>query len=213
MPSTVVHLAFAGILAAAVLGDAFSRRSLTVVFAVVIFADLDVFVGLAVPGAHRAAFHTLLIPVVAGGLLYSDLRRDRPWLTDRFGGRAPRVAWVSLLAFTFAAVGLDLFTTWGANPFYPLHDQFYSVDGTLEYSTQRGLVQTFVEIGTDPVSDGTGTQALGTTDSYHVNSGVDPTAGREPETVDRVFPVAQSGWQLLLVLTSPVVLWARARQD
>ncbi|SEM97143.1 hypothetical protein SAMN05216388_100149 [Halorientalis persicus] len=209
MPSTVVHLAFAGILAAALLADAFSRRSLAVVFAVVIFADLDVFVGLVVPGAHRAAFHTLLLPTVAGGLLYYDRRRDRPWLTARFGEQAPRLAWVSLLAFTFAAVGLDLFTTWGANPFYPLHDQFYSVGGTLEYSTQRGLVQTFVEIGgPEP-----GPQRLGTTDSYHVNSGVDPTRGAEPEAVDRVFPVAQSGWQLLLVLTSPVVLWARARQD
>lgn len=213
MPSTVVHLAFGGILAAAVLGDAFSRRSLAVVFAVVIFADLDVFVGLVIPGAHRAAFHTLLLPVVAGGLLYYDLRRNQPWLTGRFGEQAPRVAWVSLLAFSFAAVGLDLFTSWGANPFYPLVDQFYSVGGTLEYSTQRGLVQTFVEIGSDPVSDGTGTQALGTTESYHVNSGVDPNAGSEPEDVDRVFPVAQSGWQLLLVLTSPVVLWARARQN
>lgn len=209
MPSTVVHLAFGGILAAAVLGDAFSRRSLAVVFAVVIFADLDVFVGLVIPGAHRAAFHTLLLPVVAGGLLYYDLRRNQPWLTGRFGEQAPRVAWVSLLAFSIAAVGLDLFTSWGANPFYPLVDQFYSVGGTLEYSTQRGLVQTFVEIGgPEP-----GPQQLGTTDTYHVNSGVDPTAGSEPENVDRVFPVAQSGWQLLLVLTSPVVLWARARQD
>ncbi|MFB6084507.1 MAG: metal-dependent hydrolase [Halorientalis sp.] len=213
MPSTVVHLAFAGMLAAALLGDAFSRRSVAVVFAVVIFADLDVFVGLVIPGAHRAAFHTLLLPAAAGALLYYDTRREDPWLTRRFGERAPRVGWTAVVAFTFAAVGLDLFTHWGANPFYPLHDQFYSVRGTLEYSTQRGLVQTFVEIGRDPVGDGTGTAALGTTDTYHVNSGVDPTAGREPENVDRVFPVAQSGWQLLLVLTSPVVLWARARWD
>jgi membrane-bound metal-dependent hydrolase YbcI (DUF457 family) len=209
MPSTVVHLAFAGLLAAALLDDAFSRRSLAAVFAVVIFADLDVFVGLVVPGAHRAAFHTLLLPVVAGGLLYVDARRDRSWLRARFGDHAPRVAWTAVAAFVFAAVGLDLFTNWGANPFYPLVDQFYSVGGTLEYSTQRGLVQTFVEIGgPDP-----GPEQLGSTADYHVNSGIDPTRGAEPENVDRVFPVAQSGWQLLLVLTSPVVLWARARQD
>ncbi|AQL43741.1 hypothetical protein BV210_13960 [Halorientalis sp. IM1011] len=207
MPSTVVHLAFAGILAAALLGAAFSPRSVAVVFTAVIFADLDVFVSLLVPGTHRAAFHTLLLPAVAVLALAYDARRETSWLRARFGEHAPRVAWTAVAAFVFAAVGLDLFTSWGANPFYPLVDQFYSVGGTLEYSTQRGLVQTFVEIGgPDP-----GPQQLGTTDSYHVNSGVDPTRGAEAENVDRVFPVAQSGWQLLLVLTSPVVLWARYR--
>ncbi|WP_336002388.1 metal-dependent hydrolase [Halorientalis halophila] len=209
MPSTVVHLAFAGILAAALLGEAFSPRSLAVVFAVVIFADLDVFLGFLVGGAHRAAFHTLLLPAIAGAAIYADARREDRWLTARFGESAPTVAWTALAAFVFAAVGLDLFTTWGANPLYPLHDQFYRIEGTLELSSQRGLVQTFVEVGGPEA----GPKKLGTTADYHVNSGVDPNRGAEPEGVDRIFPVAQSGWQLLLVLASPVVLWARVRQD
>ncbi|MFB6178149.1 MAG: metal-dependent hydrolase [Halorientalis sp.] len=208
MPSTVVHLALAGLIAAGLLGDAFSTRSLAMVLAVVAFVDFDVFVGLVVPGAHRAAFHTLLIPLVATGFLVYDTRvRDRSLLRARYGPDAPRIVGVTLVAVVFAAIGLDLFTT-GVNVFYPLHDQFYRVNGKLLVSNHKGFVQTYVHF------DGGTVQAttLGSTHQVHIDSGVDPTRGPDPKHARRVFPFAQSGWQLLLVLTSLAVVGGRLRE-
>jgi hypothetical protein len=210
MPSTVVHLALAGLVAAGLLGTAFSRRSLAVVFAAVVFADLDAFLGMVVHGTHRAAFHTLLVPLVAAVLVLYDTRvREGSALVDRFGPTAPQVAWVTIAAYAVAAIGLDLFTD-GANPFYPVHDQFYRVNGKAILTNHEGFVQTFVDIGGDT---GGGGGAMGSTKDVHVNTGVDPTRGEDPEGVRRIFPIAQAGWQLLLILTSVVVLWGRARLD
>lgn len=205
MPSTVVHLALAGLLAAALLGDQFSRRAVAVVLLVTILPDLDVFTSLLVPGTHRAAFHTLLIPITAAALLWYDTRRiEGSQLRARYGSGAVRVAWVAIAAFAFAGIGLDMFTD-GANVFYPLHDQFYRINGKFILSTQRGLVQTFVEMGAQGVDTG----AMGSTKTVHVSSGVDPTRGKEPKNVDRVFPVVRAGWHLLLLLSSITVLAVR----
>jgi hypothetical protein len=207
VPSTVVHLALAGLLAAGLLGDALDRRALAVVAAAVVFVDLDVFVGLLVPGTHRAAFHTLLLPLLGAVLVIYDTRvREESWLRRRFGPQSPQIAWVVIAAVAVAASGLDLFTS-GANPLYPLHDQFYRVDGRVLLSNQRGFVQTFVELGSGPGE----TAAMGSTQEVHVGSGVDPTRGAEPANVERIFPVVWSGWQLLLVASSAVVLWGRLR--
>ncbi len=210
MPSTVVHCALAGLLAAALLGRAFDRRAVAIVLLVAVVPDLDVFAGLVLPGTHRALLHTLLVPLLAGALLTYDARREGSWLRGRYGARGVRVAWVSVLAYAVAGIGLDLFVG-GANPLYPLHDQFYRLSGRIEYSTQRGWVQTFVE--TVPAEGGgrsVDAGQLGLTEEVHVSSGVDPTRGAEPEDVDRVFPVVRSGWQLLLVLASLVALGGRA---
>jgi inner membrane protein len=209
MPSMVVHLALAGLIAAGLLGTAFSLRSLAVVLAVVALADFDVFVGLVVPGTHRAAFHTLLLPLAVAGFVVYDTRvRERSLLRARFGPRGSTVAWTAVVAFGFAAVGLDLFTS-GANPLYPLHDQFYEMNGKAILSNHQGFVQTFVELDGGTVE----AKQLGSTEEVHVNSGVDPSRGAEPENVRRVFPVAQAGWQLLLVLTSLVVVGGRLREE
>lgn len=209
MPSTVVHLALAGLVAAGLLGEAFSRRSLAVVFGAVVFADLDVFVGLVVTGGHRAVFHSLLWPMAAGVLLVADTRlAARSRLRESWGPQAVRVAWVAILAFVLAALGLDL-VTGGANPLYPLHDQFYRVQGTFLISSQEGIVQTFVEIG----SNGGGPKQLGSTAEVHVGSGVDPTAGETEPDTERIFPIAQRGWQLLVILTSVVVVGGRLREE
>ncbi|MFC6798790.1 MULTISPECIES: metal-dependent hydrolase [unclassified Haladaptatus] len=208
MPSTVVHLALAGLLAAGLLGDAFDRRALAVVLGVTIIPDLDVFAGFFVDGGHRSVLHTFLIPLAAAGVVYLDTRRESSWLAERWGRRGVRVAWVSIVAFAVAGIGLDLFTA-GANVFYPVHDQFYRVSGELIYSTNRGLVQTFVDFSTGSPDPG----AIGSSSEVHVNSGIDPNRGAEPEGVDRIFPVAQSGWQLLLIVTSCIVLWGRLREE
>lgn len=209
MPSTVVHLALAGLIAAGLLGNAFSPRSLAVVFGAVVLVDLDVFVGLVVTSAHRAAFHTLLLPFAVTLFLVYDTRvRESSLLRDRFGTYAPRIGWVSLTAVVLSAIGLDFFTS-GVNLFYPLHDQFYRLNGKAIVTNKQGFVQTFVDL------DGGIVQAkpLGSTAEIHVDSGVDPSRGAEPKNVRRVFPFAQTGWELLLVVTSLVVVGGRLREE
>ena len=212
MPSLVVHVALAGLVGAALLGREFDRRSILLILFVPVIPDLDAFAGFVVPGGHRALLHTLLIPLGAAALLRYDTRiRQSSRLRGRYGPRGVRIAWVAVVVYAFAGIGLDLFTGGGANPFYPLHDQFYAVSGRLQYSTTKGWVQTFVDLNLDAAGDGSGGRVVeagqrGSTGEVHVDSGVDPNRGAEPENVERVFPVVRSGWQLLLVLTSAAVL-------
>jgi hypothetical protein len=204
VPSTVVHCALAGLLAAGLLGDAFDARAVAIVLAATIVPDLDAFAGFVIPGGHRSMLHTLLLPLGAAALLYVDTHlRDRSFVRGRWRARGVRVAWVSIAAVALAAIGLDL-VAGGVNLFYPIRDQFYALSGELLFSNNRGLVQTFVELG-----GGEAEAARGSSEQYRIGSGVDPTRGAEPENVERIFPVAQAGWQLLLIVTSTFVLGAR----
>ena len=219
MPSTVVHLALAGLIAAALLRDSFGLRALAVVAVLVIVPDLDAFAGLVIEGGHRSLLHTLLFPLALAGLIVYDTRvRETSWLRHRFDGHGSRVAWVGVLSIAFAAIGPDLFGV-GANLLYPVHDQFYAFDGRIELSNQRGLVQTFVDLAPEPVESGGnggtggGDIAVGSTEEVHISSGVDPQAGDEPENVERIFPIVRSGQQLLLVLTSLVVVGTRLAES
>ena len=215
MPSTVVHLAVAGMIAGTLLGDAFDWRSLLVVFAVVTFPDLDSFASLVSSVGHRAALHNVFVPLVAGAILYADLRRgDESYVRRRWGGRGIRVAWVSLLCFVIVGIGLDL-VAGAANPLWPLHDQYYHVDGRIELSSQRGLVQTVVDWGTVAADGGSdaGTKAVGTTKDLHLGTGVDPTKGPESDDVDRIFPIVRAGWELVILVIGTIVTAARFRVD
>lgn len=202
MPSTLVHVAFAGMIAAALLGAYFDLRSLAVVVGVTAVADLDTFLDLFVDFGHRAAGHTLLLPILAGLLLWLDVRRENSYVVDRWGHRGVRVGAVTVFAFAVSAVGLDLFTG-GANAFWPIHDQFYAVDGKIELSSQRGIVQTFVDLEGEMAD--AGTRALGNTSDVHVSTGVVP----DEEETERVFPVVRAGWHLLLLVTGTVVTAGR----
>jgi membrane-bound metal-dependent hydrolase YbcI (DUF457 family) len=223
MPSTVVHVGFALLLAAALLGSAYDRRALLVVAGVVVFADLDVFTSLVVEGSHRAMFHTLLVPLFVGTYLYADTRwREASLVRARVGDHGVRVAWVAIAAFCLSAVGLDLFTAAGLNPFYPLFDQFYAFNGQVTWHSKTGLSQTFVELKQESAgtSGGGGGSGGGTTvdvgqkgssREYRVASGVDPTRGRESANVERVFPVVYNGWQTFLTLAGVVVTAVKLR--
>ena len=204
MPSTVIHVALAGLVATALLGEEFDGRAVLAVMGATAFIDLDVFVGVVLAGTHRAAFHTLLLPLSVGALLYYDLRvrdRSRSWVRARWGARGVRIGWVSLVAVTFAGIGLDAFFN-GVNLFYPLHDRFYDLSGQLLYSNQRGLVQTFVEFDflTEEAA-GSADETVRTTENTHYRTGVDPSKGREPENVERIFPIAMTGERFVLALT------------
>lgn len=206
MPSTLVHLGLAALLAAGLLGAAFRPRTVLVVLAATALPDLDAFLGLVVVGAHRAALHTLVVPAVLGLALAVDDRHGRGWVRARWGRDGVHTAGVALLAMAVAGIGLDAFTS-GANVFYPLVDQFVAIDGKAVLSDQRGLVQTFVDLSSEEPAAGAG---VGNTSTVHYSSGVDPQAGAEPADVERIFPLVRSGWQLLLVVAGTVTLGGRA---
>ena len=203
MPSTVVHVALAGLVGTALLANAFSLRTILLVMAVTVLPDLDTFLGLVVPGIHRAAFHTLTIPALVGAILLWDTRVREDSFVDRYGPNARRVAWTGLAAFVLAGIGPDLFWN-GVNLFYPLYDRFFELSGKIVISNQRGLVQTIWET--------TEHSSPGTTETVHYSTGVDPSPGTEPENVERIFPIVNGGMQMLIVISSLVVVGARLRE-
>lgn len=207
MPSTVVHLGVAAVLAAALLADDLTPRRAGVVLAAAAVPDLDTFVGLAVTGAHRALLHTALFPLVLAALLVVDTRRTGI-VRSRYGAPGLRTAWVAVAAVAFAGIAPDL-TTNGVNLLYPVHDEFVSADGRLLLSNQRGVVQTFVDLSPDRVVQNTSNTAYFT--------GVDPqprNPGAEVEqSVERIFPVVGSGLQLLLVAVGFGALGARLVEE
>lgn len=197
MASTLVHLALGALLAAGLLGEEFDVRALGVVLAATAFPDLDTVTGIALPGTHRALLHTALVPLALALLVYADTRiRERPWLATP---RAVRLAWVSVAAYALAGIGPDLFTN-GVNVFYPLYDQFIALSGQVWLSDQRGLVQTIWQAQES---------TRGTTETVHYATGVDPVRGPDPPDAERLFPVVDSGFQLLLVLSAVVVTTGR----
>ena len=213
MPTSVVHAAVAVLLAVGLLGTHYDRRALAVVLAVILFPELDAALGWVMAGAHRSVLHTMVLPAVAAVALYWDTTRTNSWLRGRWGAYGVRVAWVALFVHTFAHIGLDWAHLDGINFFWPLVDQFVTLDGELYYTPTEGLVQTFVDVSVDPE---TGRQAVdagqgGTTQTVHVSTPAQPT--KEPTgPVDRRFPIAVNGWQLYLLGTGIFALVARRLQ-
>ena len=209
MPSTLVHVAFGGLVGAALLTSDFDPRAVAIVVAVTAFPDIDAFAGLVLPGAHRSLFHSLLFPLLVGAVVAFDTFRADSFLRGRYGARGVRIAWVSVVAMTFGGILPDLFTN-GVNAFYPAVDAFYTVDGRLLLSDQRGVVQTFVEL--QPAES----KPRPSTKTLHYSTPVDPKPGKEPENVERVAPVFQAGWELMLVVVSTAVvsfrLWDAKRR-
>jgi hypothetical protein len=214
MPSTLVHVAIGGLVGAALLTDEFDIRAVAVVLAAAAVPDLDTFAALLIVGGHRSLFHTLLLPAGLATILVYDTRPTRfgRWLStrrpllrsgrvrDRWGDRGVRLAWVAVASLLIGGILPDLFTN-GVNVFYPLYDAFYTVNGELLLSNQRGIVQTFVELSPEPDAPSTGERVYVT--------GVNPSAGEAPQNVERIFPVVTAGWQLLIVLASAFVLTIR----
>lgn len=204
VPSTLVHVAIGGLVATALLGDRFSSRAVAVALLAAAVPDLDSFL-VFVDGAHRSALHTLLLPALLTGLLYWDTRRAaRSRLRERFGAETGYVAAVAVVSLLVGGILPDLFTN-GVNAFWPLHDQFYTLRGELLLSDQRGVVQTFIDLTPD--------EPARTTENTRYTTGADPDPWKQnDEPVERVFPVVQSGWQLMLVLASVAVVGFRTVQ-
>lgn len=219
MPSTIVHGGFALLLAAGLLRGALDRRVLVGLLVIVAVPEIDSAAGLWLDGAHRALLHNLTVPLVVGLWLYWDTRlreADRSWVRRRFGRRGVTVVWVVLFVHVFAHALLDYAHLEGINPFYPVYDRFLRLEGELALSTTDGVVQTFVDV--DVGADGgevADVGATGTTADTHVANPVEPseTVEKPDEPVERLFPVAESGWQLFLALAGPFVLIARRFQE
>jgi inner membrane protein len=194
MPSTVVHLALAGIIAAALLGAQFDRRALAVVLVAVALPDLDSFI-VGIDAGHRTVLHNVWLAVVPAVLLWVDLRlREASLVRARWGARGVRIAWVAVVCFLFAHLALDAADGY-VNLFWPIHDQFYTLEGSIELSSERGIVNTFSDGGV-PLFD-----ARGTSSETQITTGVDPGDG----ATERVFPVVRAGWQLVVLVGGTVV--------
>jgi len=211
MAPTLVTAAVGALLAAALLGDAFDRRAVAVVVAAALVPSLDAVASLAVPGATNALLHAVWLPLLAGGLLHCDtaLRRESA-LRERGGWRAVRTAWVALAAFAVAGIGAALFAGDGAALLYPLEDARYVLRGRLVFSTQDGLVQTFLTLG----AEGPGIlpiESVGGGVADPVGSWINPDGrpGLDPGA-DREFRVVESGWQLVVVAAAAATLAVRA---
>ncbi|MFW6152930.1 MAG: metal-dependent hydrolase [Halobacteriota archaeon] len=204
MPSTLVHLGLAALIAAALLDDHYDWRTLTVVLVLVALPELDTFLGLWLAGAHRTVLHNLWVVVIPGAVLLWDTRyRRRSGIRTRWGGRGVRVGWVSLVALLFSHILLDAFFN-GVNLLWPVHDAFVDLSGELVYSTDRGFVQTFLEW------DEPATSVRGSSGEVHYRTGVDPTPpGRSADGVERTFPIASEGTRFVVMLTGFVVAGIR----
>jgi len=209
VPSTLVHVAVGGLVGAALLGDRFTPKAIAVVLVAAAVPDLDSFLAPLIAGAHRSALHTLVLPALLGAMVYADARRNRSWLRDRWGANAPYVAGVAVVALLAGGILPDMVTN-GVNALWPVHDQFYTVDGELKLSTTEGIVQTFVDLSPTPEE----TSRPSTTDNTRYSTGADPTPWQEDDgPVERVFPLVTAGWQLMLVGLSAATVSVRSWQS
>ncbi|GAB6877903.1 hypothetical protein JCM17823_01770 [Halorubrum gandharaense] len=216
MAPTLVNAALGALVAAALLGFAFDRRSLAVVVGAAVFPSLDAVAGLVVFGATNALFHTVWIPLAIGGLLYYDTAvrpSENSWLRRRHGAYGVRVGWVALASLLVAGIAPDLFGRAGVNLLYPFHDAYYLVRGRLLLSTREGLVQTVVSLphlGAD--SPGVlPLQSPGTTESYTIPTAVNPDGRPGLGGGDRAHELSllRTGWQAVVVAAAAAVVAVR----
>lgn len=216
MPSSVVHVAFALLLAVGLLGAYYDRRALLILVAIVLFPELDTLMGWMMDGAHRTVLHNMVFTAVAAIALYWDtVSREESWIRGRFDEYGVRVAWVGLFVHTFAHLALDWAHLDGINFLWPLYDQFFRLEGEMFLSTTDGFVQTFLAVAQDPETGGRAVDAGGggTTQDTHVANPAQPTRDPEPGPIDRRFPIAVRGWQLYLVVVGLFAVVAKKLQS
>lgn len=206
MPSTVVHVGFALLAAAAVLGAGFDRRSAAIIASFAVLPDVDTFLGLVFVGAHRAYLHNLVLPLAAVGVLVWDGRR-RGYLGARYGEDTYRLVVLGVVVgWLVAGVLLDGFYN-GVNLLFPIHDRFVDLSGHLYITDQRGVVQTFLSFDGFSVAD---SDTIGTTADTHYYTGVDPGPDA-PEDVERIFPIFDEGTLAVVAVTGYAVAAYRLR--
>ena len=218
VPSTLVHISLALLLAAGLLGSEFDGRAAAVVTAATALPDTDVAIEPVLSGAHRSVGHTFVLPAVLFAALAIDARRGPDsLLRRRYGNRGVILAFTAIVCLLGAGIVPDL-VVGGVNAFYPIHDTFYTVDGRLFYSTDRGWVQTFVDLSPDDP------EPQRTTSNFDFRTVLDaePTLGVEEsgdggggggdagqQRVERLFPVAMTGFRAWLLPLAALVTGMR----
>ena len=196
MVPTLVNAALGGLLAAALLGPVFDRRSVALVVAAAVIPDLGGAVGGSLGMTVGAVCHTVWFPICFAGVLLVDTRwRERSLVHDRYGWRGVRVAWVALAGMTVAGIGPDLFTEPGVPLLYPVESVWYVVDGLLLYSTQEGVVQTILS----------GTQTPGILPLASTGASLSAMGSRPNEVV-----LVRTGWQAVVIATATITVAIRS---
>lgn len=203
MPSSLFHAALGALIGIAILEEDFDRWALIAILTAAILPDIDSFLAIWFPGAHRVVLHNIFVVAVPALLGYYLFRvRDSSFLERHWGAAGERVFWTAVLVVAAAGIAPDMFRS-GVNLFYPMHDQFYRFTGNVLLSTQHGVVQTLFN-----VSDA----AIGTTQELYYSTGVESgkqlaadsggSGGDASTPQDRRFPVFGNGMQLLLSILS-----------
>ncbi len=202
MPSALFHGAIGLLIGMAILGDAFDTRAAVVILFATLVPDLDAVLGIWFVGAHRTYLHNVfvvLVPVVV--LLVARWTGYLEQAKVRWPD-VERVLWAAIMVTAVAGVGLDAVAS-GTNLFYPVHDQFYQLHGTVMYSTQHGLEQTVTDMDR---------ARLGSTKEIYYTNGVKPVSGPTPGQVAWRIPFFENTLQLLLSITVCAIIGYRLRQ-
>lgn len=198
MTPTLVNVAFGVLIGAALLGAAFDRRSLAIVAVAAALPDLDSLAGLVIEGGANSVLHAVWLPAIAfGGLYYDTQVRESSWLRETYGWWTVRVSWVALTVYVVAGIGADLFGSGGVNLFFPVYDQFMSVDGrfTVTLLQEEGVPHSVAGLS----SALPGIETHGSTGEYAVDTWLAPTGEK------RRLRIVDEGWQVVVVMTATVV--------
>ncbi len=144
MPSIIVHAAVGAVIGRAILGDDFDEWALLAVVTAAIFPDVDMFLEIWFPGAHRTVLHNIWIVVIPALIMfYLVYVRDTDFFERHWGPEGERVVWTCIFVIAFAHIGLDLVES-GVNLFWPVYDQFFFLTGVFVISTETGVEQSFI---------------------------------------------------------------------
>lgn len=202
MPSTLFHVAVGLLIGAAILGDTFDRRALVAVAVAAMLPDLDSFLALWFPGAHRAYLHNVfvfLLPAAALLLLHRSAMMDR---ARQWWPGVGQVLWTCVIVIAVAGIGLDALGS-GVNLFFPVQDQYYHVTGNVMYSSQDGFRQTLLDVDR---------ARIGSSETMYYATAIDTAPGPDPQHAERTVPVFENGLQVLMSLTAFAVVGYRIRR-
>lgn len=198
MAPTLVNVAFGVLIGAALLGAAFDRRSVAIVTVAAALPDLDSVAGLVIEGGANSILHAVWVPLVLGGALYYDTSvRSDSWVRTRYDWWGVRVSWVALTVYVLAGIGADLFGSGGVNLFYPVYDQFMTIDGRFVVSVlhEPGAVHAL----TGASQSLPGIETHGSTGEYAVDTWLAPTGD------ERRLRIVDAGWQVIVIAAAIVV--------
>lgn len=204
MSSTVVHISFAIIIACSIIPiDKFSYKSLLLVVVPVAMLDLDALVFFIQEGLHRALLHNLIIPtIILFLILYDTIIRKESYIKNYYDEETVIIVSIaSYIAVVFAGIGID-FAANGVNLFWPIHDQFYTLEGQFVISSEEGIIQTFTDTFFESVNQGNAK----TTDNHVYSTPVNPAPNQPNESSPLILHIAYTGYQIVIIITSIICL-------